>query len=74
MRVKVTGHTDADGSDAYNDELSKRRAKAIVDYFEAHGLSEDRLEFDFKGEHEPVDSNNTSSGKQRNRRVDFKFI
>jgi outer membrane protein OmpA-like peptidoglycan-associated protein len=74
LRVKVTGHTDTDGSDAYNDELSKRRAQAIVDYFVQQGLSSDRLVFDFKGEKEPVDTNTTPEGKQRNRRVDFQFI
>ncbi|MFZ9028051.1 MAG: OmpA family protein [Crocinitomicaceae bacterium] len=74
LRVLVTGHTDSDGSDRYNDELSKRRAQAIVDYFVARGLKEDRLEFDFKGEKSPVDNNTTPEGRQRNRRVDFKFI
>lgn len=74
LRVKVIGHTDADGSDSYNDGLSKRRAEIIIQYFAQHGLSADRLEFDFKGEKQPVDSNNTSEGKQRNRRVDFSFI
>ncbi len=74
LRVKVVGHTDAEGSDHYNIALSEKRAKAIIDYFVAHGLSADRLEFDFKGEREPIDSNNTSEGRQRNRRVDFSFI
>lgn len=74
LRVKVTGHTDSDGSDEYNDELSKRRAQAIVDYFVRQGLSSDRLVFDFKGEKEPIDTNSTPEGKQRNRRVDFQFI
>lgn len=74
LRVKVVGHTDADGTDSYNDDLSKRRAQAIIDYFVKNGLSPDRLEFDFKGEHAPIDTNSTSEGKQRNRRVDFSFI
>ncbi|MBL1280229.1 MAG: OmpA family protein [Fluviicola sp.] len=74
LRVKVTGHTDADGSNNYNDGLSQRRAQAIIDYFVAHGLKADRLVFDFKGENMPVDSNETKEGKQRNRRVDFRFI
>lgn len=74
LRVLVTGHTDSDGSDQYNEELSKRRAQAIIDYFVKHGLSEDRLKFDFKGEKVPADSNTTPEGRQRNRRVDFKFI
>lgn len=74
LRVKVTGHTDSDGSDTYNDGLSQRRAQAIIDYFVSKGLSPDRLEFDFKGEKSPVDTNQTSEGRQRNRRVDFQFI
>jgi outer membrane protein OmpA-like peptidoglycan-associated protein len=74
LRVKVTGHTDSDGSDKYNDELSKRRAQAIIDFFVARGLKADRLEFDFNGEHKPVDSNNTPEGRQKNRRVEFSFI
>lgn len=74
LRVKVTGHTDSRGTDAYNDTLSQNRAKAIIDYFVAHGLSADRLEFEFKGESQPVDTNNTPEGRQRNRRVDFSFI
>ena len=74
LRVLVTGHTDSRGSNEYNDDLSKRRAQAIVDYFLVNGLTGDRLEFDFKGEKLPVDSNSTPEGRQRNRRVDFRFI
>jgi OmpA-OmpF porin, OOP family len=74
LRVKVTGHTDAVGSDAYNIELSERRAKAIVDYFLTQGIKEDKLEFDFKGKRMPAATNETPEGKQRNRRVDFEFI
>lgn len=74
LRVEVTGHTDAVGTDDYNIGLSKRRAKAIKDYFKSQGIEPDKLEVDFKGERQPVDSNTTPEGKQRNRRVDFKFI
>lgn len=74
LRIKVTGHTDDDGSDAYNIELSRRRAEAIVNHFVSLGLSKDRIVIDFKGEKEPVDNNNTPEGKQKNRRVDFTFI
>lgn len=74
LRIKVTGHTDGDGSDAYNIELSRRRAESIVNHFVSLGLSKDRIVIDFKGEKEPVDNNNTPEGKQKNRRVDFTFI
>jgi len=74
LRILITGHTDSDGSDAYNIELSKRRAAALVRFFEKNGLAKSRVEIDFKGEKEPVDRNDTATGKQKNRRVDFRFI
>jgi outer membrane protein OmpA-like peptidoglycan-associated protein len=74
LRVEVTGHTDAVGTNEYNIGLSERRAQAIKDYFKAQGIEPEKLEIDFKGEKQPVDSNKTADGKQRNRRVDFKFI
>jgi OOP family OmpA-OmpF porin len=74
LRIKVTGHTDGDGSDAYNLDLSKRRAQAILDFFLAQGLAPHRVEIDFRGKREPVAPNTSSEGKQRNRRVDFAFI
>jgi outer membrane protein OmpA-like peptidoglycan-associated protein len=74
LRVQVTGHTDAVGTDEYNIGLSERRAKAIKDYFKSRGIEPEKLEIEFKGESQPIDSNSTSQGKQRNRRVDFIFI
>jgi outer membrane protein OmpA-like peptidoglycan-associated protein len=74
LRIKITGHTDADGSNAYNKELSERRAKSIQDFFVKCGLPPHKVVTDFKGEEEPVDNNKTDNGKQRNRRVDFTFI
>lgn len=74
LRVKVTGHTDADGSDQYNDGLSERRAQAIIDFFVQAGLKRDRIVIDFKGEKDPVGDNQSAEGKQLNRRVDFEFI
>jgi OOP family OmpA-OmpF porin len=74
LRILITGHTDSDGSDVYNIDLSKRRAAALVRFFEMNGLAKSRIEIDFKGEKEPVDRNDTNVGKQKNRRVDFRFI
>lgn len=74
LRVLVTGNTDSDGSDKYNVELSKRRAQAIIDFFVANGLSQDKIEIQFNGESKPVDVNSTEEGKQKNRRVEFSFI
>jgi outer membrane protein OmpA-like peptidoglycan-associated protein len=74
LRIKITGHTDADGSYKYNEKLSQNRAKALIRFFEDNGLEKSRVVIDFRGEKQPVDSNKTPEGKQRNRRVDFTFI
>lgn len=74
LRIKITGHTDADGKDTYNLELSKLRAKTIALFLIENGLSTDKIIIDFKGESSPLDSNETPEGKQKNRRVEFSFI
>lgn len=74
LRVRVTGNTDADGSDEYNVQLSERRAQAIIEFFVKAGLKRDRIVIDFKGEKNPIGDNKSSQGKQLNRRVDFEFI
>ena len=74
LRIKITGHTDSDGSDEYNEDLSQRRAESLVNFFVRNGMQRDRIVIDFKGEKEPVGSNKTDEGKQSNRRVDFSFI
>ena len=74
LRVQITGHTDSDGSDIYNEDLSRRRSQAIIDFFVNHGIKVDKLNIEFKGEKNPIDSNKTAEGKKHNRRVDFEFI
>ena len=74
IRIKITGNTDSDGGEPYNDALSKRRAEALILFFQKHGLSRDRIVLDYKGEKNPVDTNKTSEGKKKNRRVEFEFI
>jgi OOP family OmpA-OmpF porin len=72
LRVRIVGHTDADGADAANLELSKRRAASIKQALSTHfGIDASRMESDGKGKMEPVDSNNTAAGKANNRRVEF---
>ena len=72
LKVKIIGHTDADGADAANLDLSKRRAasvkSALAKEFE---IVENRMETDGKGEGEPIDKNDTPAGKANNRRVEF---
>lgn len=74
IRIKITGNTDSDGGEPYNDALSKRRAEALILFFQKHGLSRDRIVLDYKGEKNPIDTNKTNEGKKKNRRVEFEFI
>ena len=74
LRIEITGHTDADGSEGYNLALSRKRSEALLSFFAQNGLPKDRVVIRYKGEKEPVDQNKTNEGKQRNRRVDFRFI
>jgi outer membrane protein OmpA-like peptidoglycan-associated protein len=72
LKVKIVGHTDSDGSDAANLELSKKRAAAVKDMLvNEFGIDVSRMETDGKGESEPIDKNDTPAGKANNRRVEF---
>jgi outer membrane protein OmpA-like peptidoglycan-associated protein len=66
----IVGHTDADGPTEYNDDLSSRRARAAADYLEARGVERRRLRTAGRGEREPVASNASEAGRERNRRVE----
>ena len=71
-RVVIVGHTDSDGADAANLDLSRRRAAAVKTALTTQfGIAEGRMETDGKGESEPVDKNDTPAGKANNRRVEF---
>ncbi len=71
LAVTIEGHTDSDGSEAANLELSDARANAVLSYFTNNGISADRLTAIGKGEGEPVADNATPEGKRQNRRIEF---
>ncbi|MGB5319098.1 OmpA family protein, partial [Eudoraea sp.] len=72
MNIMIIGHTDADGNDSSNLELSKNRATSVMNALtNEFGIAGDRLKTDGKGESDPVADNNTTQGKAQNRRVDF---
>jgi outer membrane protein OmpA-like peptidoglycan-associated protein len=71
IAIRIEGHTDSDGSDAYNLKLSQQRAKAVLDYLVAQGLDPDRMGSVGLGETRPIDTNRTSDGRAANRRVEF---
>lgn len=68
--LTIVGHTDSDGTDAYNQGLSERRARAASVYLQSRGIAATRLSAVGRGESEPIASNATEDGKARNRRVE----
>ena len=73
-RVRLTGHTDSDGSDASNLALGQKRANVIRDYLVSKGVSPSKIISDSKGETAPVADNNTANGKALNRRTELEII
>jgi len=71
VHVRVEGHTDSDGTDAYNMGLSQRRAEAVVAYLTAAGIDAGRLSAVGYGESSPVAPNDSKENKYKNRRVDL---
>ena len=70
-KVKVEGHTDSIGSEAYNLKLSQKRAESVVDYLVKKGVASSRLEPMGYGKSRPIDTNKTAAGRAKNRRVEF---
>jgi outer membrane protein OmpA-like peptidoglycan-associated protein len=69
--ILVIGHTDGTGSDAYNQGLSERRATAARTYLLRQGVDGDRVEAAGRGESEPIADNESTEGRQENRRVEI---
>lgn len=73
-KVAIHGHTDSDGEPSYNQELSQRRATAVLNWLKAHGVDGARLESKGFGESKPIAENDTPEGKEKNRRVEFLIV
>src|SRR5258708_34393629 len=71
--VIATGHTDAIGSEKYNQRLSERRAAAVKDYLVSKGIPASKVTTIGKGKSQPVATTKTAEGRQKNRRVDIEF-
>jgi OmpA-OmpF porin, OOP family len=71
LRVRVDGHTDSRGSDAYNQQLSERRAAAVRKFFINEGIDSKRLESRGFGESQPAAPNDSAENMRLNRRVEF---
>ena len=72
MSLLIIGHTDSEGDDTMNMDLSKQRAEAVKNALtDVYNVSASRLQTEGKGESEPVGDNGTADGKAQNRRVEF---
>jgi len=71
LRLEVDGHTDSVGSDAYNQELSEKRAASVRDYLVQQGIPIASVTVQGLGKTQPVASNATAAGRQQNRRVEL---
>ncbi len=69
--VTLIGHTDADGTQEYNHQLGMERAERVKKYMVKHGVPEEKIKVESKGKTEPIDTNGTPEGKQKNRRVEI---
>ncbi|HEX7348411.1 MAG TPA: OmpA family protein [Rhodanobacteraceae bacterium] len=73
VKIEIDGYTDSKGTPKYNQALSERRANIVDAYLTSHGIDASRITaVKGFGENDPVDTNKTDAGRQRNRRVEFK--
>ncbi len=72
--IDIEGHTDSDGSDQSNIDLSTRRASSVADYLTSQQVDRRRLKVYGIGEREPIATNRTARGKAQNRRVEIKIV
>jgi outer membrane protein OmpA-like peptidoglycan-associated protein len=73
-KLQIIGHTDNKGSEEYNLDLSTRRANSVKKYLISKGVNQDIITSEGKGETEPIDTNDTEQGREKNRRVEFIII
>ncbi len=74
-KIRVDGHASSEGEDAYNMKLSEKRAKAVMDHLVKRGkVDKKRLSFEGFGETQPLQSNDSESGREANRRVEFTIL
>jgi OOP family OmpA-OmpF porin len=74
VRIEISGHTDNTGSAAYNVQLSEKRAQSVNNYLVSQGISQSRLTPKGYGSQQPIASNDTEEGRQKNRRIQFKIV
>ena len=73
-KIRIEGHTDSHGDDAYNLRLSQSRAQSVAEALTARGVERSKLDPAGFGESRPIEDNETEEGRQANRRVEFLII
>lgn len=74
IHVEISGHTDDQGADAYNQQLSQKRAKAVSDYLVTKGVPNTRMKEVGYGAKKPLKPNDSEANRQINRRIEFRII
>ena len=74
IKIEISGHTDNVGNDQYNQLLSEKRARSVVDYLAAKGIHTDRLSFKGYGSSMPIAANDTEEGRSTNRRTELRIV
>ncbi len=72
--MEVAGHTDSQGSESYNQQLSEKRASSVVRYLVSKGVITKRLSSSGYGESQPIADNSTAIGRAKNRRIELKVM
>jgi outer membrane protein OmpA-like peptidoglycan-associated protein len=71
MEIKIAGDTDSTGTEAYNKELSMKRAQAVAEYLSEKGIDTSRVSYKGYGNTRPIATDSTEAGRAKNRRVEF---
>ena len=71
IQVEISGHTDNTGNPSYNQQLSEKRARSVNNYLISKGISQERLTWQGYGSSHPITTNDSESGRQQNRRIEF---
>ena len=74
LKIQISGHTDSDGDDDFNLELSINRAKSVVNWLIENNIDKNRLSFKGYGETRPIEENNSIANKAKNRRTELTII
>ncbi len=74
MKVEISGHTDNVGTYDYNLELSRNRARSVLEFLTEQGIEEDRLTYEGYADTRPIDTNETEEGRANNRRTEFEVL